>query len=100
MKDLFAVISETQGKLKIELSSDDLLSFSNQLINRAKNELSQEIADSKKERYLTKQEVKDLCGVCDTTLWHWDRRNYLKKLKIGNKVKYRFSDVRKIIEGK
>lgn len=100
MKDLLAVINETPGKLKIELSSDDLLIFSNQLINRAKKELSQEIADARKERYLTKQEVKDLCGVCDSTLWHWDRRNYLKKLKIGNKVKYRYSDVRKIIEGK
>ena len=48
---------------------------------------------------ITKDEVKEMCGVCDATLWHWNRKNYLNTIKIGNKVRYRMSDVRKILEG-
>lgn len=100
MKNLLSLIKDSPGKIKIELTSEDLVSFSRELINQSRSELSLEIVESKKERYLTKQEVKEMCGVCDATLWHWDKKNYLKKLKIGNKVKYRFSDVKNLIEGK
>ena len=100
MKNLLSLIKDSPGKIKIELSSEDLVSFSRELINQSRSELSLEIVESKKERYLTIQEVNEMCGVCDATLWHWDKKNYLKKLKIGNKVKYRFSDVKNLIEGK
>ena len=100
MKNLLSLIKDSPGKIKIELTSEDLVSFSRELINQSRSEISLEIVESKKERYLTKQEVKEMCGVCDATLWHWDKKNYLKKLKIGNKVKYRFSDVKNLIEGK
>jgi len=43
------------------------------------------------------EEVKEMCGVCDTTLWLWNKRNYLKAIKVGNKVRYRFSDVKRIL---
>jgi hypothetical protein len=76
-----------------------LLLFSTDLINRARNELSIEISEARKEKYLSKQDVKDICGVCDATLWHWNKRNYLNVIKIGNKVKYRMSDVQKILDG-
>ncbi|KAA6308586.1 hypothetical protein EZS27_039776, partial [termite gut metagenome] len=51
-----------------------------------------------KEKYLTREEVKEICGVCDATLWHWNKKNYLKTIKIGNKVRYRMSDIRRILE--
>jgi predicted site-specific integrase-resolvase len=40
-----------------------------------------------------------MCEVCDATLWHWNRKGYLKAIKVGNKVRYRQSDVRRILEG-
>ena len=76
MKDLFSIIKNGKGNIKLEISGEDLLEFSNDLINRAKNELSIEIAEARKEKYLSKTEVKEICGVCDTTLWHWNRKNY------------------------
>ena len=45
----------------------------------------------------TKEEVKKMCGVCDTTLWHWSKKNYLKPVKVGNKVRYRQSDIQRIL---
>ena len=65
-----SILQDAPGSIKLEISGEDLLEFSNDLINRAKNELSTEIAEARQERYLTKDEVKQICGVCDTTLWH------------------------------
>lgn len=65
-----SILQDAPGSIKLEISGEDLLEFSNDLINRAKNELSAEIAEARQERYLTKDEVKQICGVCDTTLWH------------------------------
>ena len=59
--------------------------------------LSTAIAEARKEKYLTKEEVKKMCGVCDTTLWHWSKKNYLKPVKVGNKVRYRQSDIQRIL---
>ncbi|MDR3059960.1 MAG: helix-turn-helix domain-containing protein [Prevotella sp.] len=58
-----------------------------------------EIAEARKEKYLTREEVKQICGVCDATLWHWNKKNYLKTIKVGSKVRYRMSDVKRILEG-
>ena len=100
MKDLMSIIEGGGAAVKLELSGEDLLDFSNDLINRAKNELSTEIAEASKERYLTRAEVKEICGVCDATLWHWNRKDYLPTIKVGSKARYRLSDVRRIMEGK
>lgn len=97
MKNILSIIQNEHASIRLEVTGEDLLNFSNDLINRAKNELSTEIAEARKEKYLTKQEVKEICGVCDATLWHWNKKNYLKTVKIGNKVRYRMSDIRKIL---
>ncbi|ERK39172.1 transcriptional regulator, AlpA family [Segatella baroniae F0067] len=97
MTDIFSIIQNGSANLKLEVTGEDLLIFSNNLINRAKDELSSMIAEARKERFLSKEEVKKLCGVCDATLWHWGKRNYLKPIKVGNKVRYRYSDVQKIL---
>ena len=99
MKNILSIIQDERASIKLEVTGEDLLNFSNDLINRAKNELSVEIAEARKEKYLTKEEVKEICGVCDATLWHWNKKNYLKTIKVGNKVRYRMSDVRRILEG-
>ncbi|MDR2626972.1 MAG: helix-turn-helix domain-containing protein [Dysgonamonadaceae bacterium] len=98
MVNLLSIIQNEKANIRLEISGEDLLEFSNDLINRAKSELSIEIAEARKERYLTKEEVREICGVCDATLWHWNKKNYLKVIKIGNKVRYRMSDIRRILE--
>lgn len=34
-----------------------------------------------------------------STLWHWDKEGYLKKVHIGGKPRYRESEVKAIREG-
>lgn len=101
MKDLLSILQSGQANIKVEMDGEDLLEFSNDLINRAKSELAAEVAEAAEERYLTKAQAKEMCGnVCDATLWHWGRKGYLKPVKIGNKVRYRLSDIRRILDQK
>ena len=97
MTDLLAIIQNENGNIKLEVTGEDLLLFSNQLISRAKHELSTAIAEARKEKYLTKEEVKTMCGVCDTTLWHWSKQNHVKSVKVGNTASYRQSDIQRVL---
>ena len=71
MTDILSIIQGSNAHVRLEVSGEDLLAFSNDLINRAKDELTTIVEESRKERFLSKEEVKQLCGVCDATLWHW-----------------------------
>lgn len=97
MEELFNVINGGKAHVRVEMDALDLKAFSEELIRRAKDELGQMVEAAKKERMLTKAEVKDLFGVCDTTLWHWDKKGILKPVKTGNKVLYPEYEVRKAL---
>lgn len=51
------------------------------------------------DKLISKKDVKQMLGVCDTTLWMCAKRNYLVPVKIGSRANYRLSDVKRIIEG-
>ena len=51
------------------------------------------------ETYLTAKECAERLSVDLSTLWRWDKSGYLKKIKVGNKIRYRESDVLKLMEG-
>ena len=62
-------------------------------------EKRQPTPEVKPEKYLTAQETADKLGVDMSTLWRWDKSGYLRKIKVGNKIRYRESDVLKLMEG-
>ena len=97
MTDLMQISSNSTANIKFEITSEDLRHFSNELISRAVNEVAVALKATNEDKLLTREEVKEMCGVCDTTLWLWNKRNYLKAIKVGNKVRYRFSDVKRIL---
>ena len=61
-------------------------------------EMKQSEAIPQEETYLSANETADKLGVDLSTLWRWDKSGYLKKIKVGNKVRYRESDIRKLME--
>ena len=97
MDDLFSILSDGKAHIKVEMNAADLKAFSDELIQRAKDELGTMVEAARRERMLSKSEVKDLFGVCDATLWHWDKKGILKPVKTGNKVLYPEYEVRKAL---
>lgn len=97
MRDLLDMLNEGRAHVKVEMNAEDLKAFSEDLIRRAKDELGSMVEAAKKERMLSKAEVKELFGVCDATLWHWANKGVLKPVKIGNKIMYPEYEVRKAL---
>lgn len=50
------------------------------------------------EEFLSRFEVAEKLGVDLTTLWRWNKDGYLPNLKMGGKVVYPMSVIRKFIE--
>ena len=50
-----------------------------------------------KEKLVSKREAMQQFGVCETTLYLWGKKGYLKPVKVGNRVMYRTDDINRII---
>ena len=98
-KDLIA-LSKACPDLIVQIRLGDLLEANRQLIAEAKQELEQEIADSKAETYISREKVMEITGKSSTTIWRWQNEKYLVPAStVGGTYRYRMSDVRKIMEG-
>lgn len=88
-------ILECGANVSFTISALDLKEFMVSLIE----ECSQNSVSLPMEKYLTTEETAQRLGCDISTLWRWDKSGYLKKLKVGGKVRYRESDVLKLMEG-
>lgn len=72
-------------------------------------ELLSEVVEKAIERHFEKPKedkllsIAQTCSILDvdkSTLWHWDKEGYLKKIYIGGKPRYKECDVMEIVEGR
>ena len=78
----------------INLSISDLKCLISDVM---KQELSI-VPQSKDERLLSPKETGEMLGIDLSTLYRWDKLDYLTKIKIGGKVRYRLSDIQKLLK--
>ncbi len=45
------------------------------------------------ERFLTKKQVAEMFGVTEVSIWDWERKGLLTGYRIGNLVRYKYSEV-------
>lgn len=79
------------------VSPADLQEFALSLISEREEEKKSNIPAP--ETYLTQDEVATKLRVDKSTLWRWGKSGYLSKVRVGGKVRYRLSDITKIMEG-
>lgn len=95
--DALEVISENPElatKVKFEATAADLRAFGEFILRKAEEAKPE---PKEEEVYLTPQEFADALKVSLVTLWHWDGKGITRPLKIGNKKRYRKSDLEKIL---
>lgn len=51
---------------------------------------------AKEDSLLSAKEVEKLLGVAHSTLWRWEKNNYLNPVRVGTKLFYKKSDVEQI----
>ena len=72
MDNLMEFLNNGKAHVKVEMNADDLMAFSENLIQRAKDELGTMVEKARKERMLTKTEVKEI---------FWSMRCYIMALE-------------------
>jgi predicted DNA-binding transcriptional regulator AlpA len=91
IKDLLKVESNTL----LVINADDLKVYSENLINETMAKLSSKEEDV----FLTAVEASEKLKVNRVTLWSWEKKGYLKPTRIGAKVRYKLSDINRLLNG-
>lgn len=95
--DLIQLAKECPG-LTVSIKLTDLVEANKELIKETKRNLQQTLEDAKSEEYLSREKVIEWLEVSATTLWRWEKCGYLIPVAVGNKKKYRMSDIQKILQ--
>ena len=61
-------------------------------------EVLEEREEAQAEKYLSSNQTAKLLGVSKSTLWRWEKENYLVPIRVGNKLRYKESDVKHLME--
>jgi hypothetical protein len=90
-------------EMTVSIRLCDLLEANEALVRKVRAEEEKETARQMvvyKDTLIAKEEarVRLLGGVDPSTLWRWEKRGYLRPVRIGVKVFYRRSDIDTIIK--
>jgi predicted nucleic acid-binding protein len=86
--------------VSITISAIDLQEVINYTITKTRMELEKVISDDKAEVYLNPSETAKLLKISSTTLWHWNKRNYLSPVEVGGKRVYLYSEIKAMLSKK
>lgn len=88
---------EISDEISVTVTLADLKEFALVIFNEA---MAARQAEREEEKYLLPDEVAEMMGVCTNTLWRWNTQKYLCPVKVGRKSRYKWSEVKKILEGR
>ena len=86
--------------LMVTVKCSDLIEAFRLVVEETKLQREQVSSGQTTETYLTEDEVKQLLGVSHSTLWRWQKQEYLSPVKIGRKNRYRKSEIVALINQK
>lgn len=95
-----ADIINSGANVTLQVTATELGNFAADLVERTRQRLALEIAESRSEVYYTREQTSNLLNVNPSTLWHWDKRDYLKPVRVGGLVRYRKTDIDRILNTK
>lgn len=99
MTDLLNLIESGQTNLIIQVRGEDLLRFTEDVMERAaENERKRIENEREREILIPKEKVMSMLDVCSTTLWNWEKDSYLVPVKAGRKVMYRKTDIDELLK--
>ena len=88
---------EMGDTISVNVSVADLKEFALAVVNEV---MATRQAEREEEKYLSPDEVAEMMGVCTNTLWRWNTQKYLCPVKVGSKLRYKLSDVKRVMEGR
>ena len=79
----------------ISLTGEQLSEFASQILSGAR-----EIYENQKEpeQYLSRKQTSQRLETDLSSLWRWQQKGYLVPVRVGGKVRYKLSDINKILK--
>lgn len=94
--DINNLIKENPN-INITIKADELMQFAEYIITKTRQEVTSTLKEDIPERYLTRAEVCKALNVTFMTLYNWNKSGYLQAIKIGKTVKYKETDINKLL---
>ena len=92
-------ILKTGTNVTISIGLNDLRAWHYEVITSTRKELEEIVISDKTETYLTPKQVAEMLNVDSTTLWRWNKKNYLKPVEFGGGRRYKMSDIKALMKG-
>ena len=92
-------ILKSGTNITVSVGINDLRNWHSEVISSTKRELEEIVVNDKAETYLTPKQVSEMLNVDTTTLWRWNKKNYLKPIEFGGGRRYKMSDIKAIMNG-
>ncbi len=97
-KSIYQDLIDNGTNVTVSMSAAELKNFVCYVISDTKKQLEEEVIADKAERLLSVQQVSEMLSVDKSTLWRWDKSSYLKPIRIGGKVRYRYSEIKELLK--
>ena len=95
-RDIITELMSRPG-LSITVTSEDLLIFSEQLIQKAEDRIKKANEAKANERWLSTAEAKEMTGLSVSTLTRYAKRGILTTRRVGSALLFKYSDLKKIL---
>lgn len=79
----------------LQVAAQDLKTLLEEAIREVQVTSYKERLEQEDERLLSRKDVCALLNISDSTLWRWQNERYLTPIKIGNKSRYKYSEIKK-----
>jgi len=86
--------------LMVTVKCSDLIEAFRLVVEETKLQMELTNSDETTEGLLTEEEVIQMLGVSHSTLWRWQKQEYLSPVKIGRKNRYKKSEIETLINQK
>ncbi len=95
-----AEIINSGANVTLQVTAAQLGEFAKDLIGQTRLQIAREVEASQTEVYYTREQTASLLNVNPSTLWNWDKKGFLKPVRVGGLCRYRKSDINKILNNK
>lgn len=85
--------------ISITINSEQLIEIINYCIQKTKESLEDVIVSENQESYIGAKQVCNMLGINMSTLWRWEKKEYLISTKVGGKRRFKYSEIKNILEG-
>ena len=92
-------LAQKYPNLNITVGLDELIEFGKFMVAETKEQIERTLANVAEETYLSPKKTAELLDCDVSTLWRWNKRNYLIPCEIGGKRRYKMSDIQRILNG-